>query len=298
MRQLAKVVVIGVVLGLLAYVSITQRDHQAAAATLTIPNTFSSGGVIYASQMNQNFNAIRDVVNALDDANVTNGSITGSLKLVNLSVTLAKMAADSVDSSKILDGTIATGDLADSSVNSAKIADGTILNNDIATGVINEDKLNIASAPTTGRLLYWNGTALDYFTLVKDCSSIITVYTTIPNFGFSRTYYASFAIPDTALDTNEANIRGWVYPKALSIGSMFVKIDDGATLTNSSTFTIKIRQSSDTTATCTIAGGAGQCSVNPTLVQNAAGTYITLRIDAGAQTGAKGLSVGVCMTPY
>lgn len=91
------------------------------AATLTIPYTFSSGGVIYASQMNSNFTAIRDVVNAIDDANITNASITGSTKLVNASVTLGKMASDSVDSSKIVNGSIALADMGSASVGSSQL---------------------------------------------------------------------------------------------------------------------------------------------------------------------------------
>jgi hypothetical protein len=60
-------------------------------------------------------------------------TIPGSA-LTNGSVTLGKLAADSVDSSKIVDGTIATADLANASVTNAKLATDTARANLLTNG--------------------------------------------------------------------------------------------------------------------------------------------------------------------
>jgi hypothetical protein len=76
----------------------TPHSHS---ATLSIPNTFVGGQTIFASQMNANFTAIRDVVNNLDDANYANDSMTASSKIIDGTIDLAAMGTDSVDASKI-----------------------------------------------------------------------------------------------------------------------------------------------------------------------------------------------------
>lgn len=53
----------------------------------------------------------------------------------------ADLAADSVTSAKIADGTIVTNDLSDSAVTSAKIADATITANDLASSAVTPAKL-------------------------------------------------------------------------------------------------------------------------------------------------------------
>jgi hypothetical protein len=68
-------------------------------------------------------------------------TIAGGGTVPDGSVTLAKLAANSVDSSKIVDGTIDTADLKDSSVTSAKILDGTIATADLANASVTNAKL-------------------------------------------------------------------------------------------------------------------------------------------------------------
>jgi hypothetical protein len=63
--------------------------------------------------------------------NSTLGTDITSSEIVDGTIVLADLAADSVNSSKIVDGTIVLADLAGNSVNSAKIVDGSVANADL-----------------------------------------------------------------------------------------------------------------------------------------------------------------------
>ena len=78
------------------------------------------------------------------DATLSNA---GVLTISNVAVTLAKLAADAVNSAKIIDGTITLADMAGDSVDTAKIVDATITNADVsATAAIIYSKLNLANS--------------------------------------------------------------------------------------------------------------------------------------------------------
>lgn len=109
-------------LALLVLVLLTWGITLIYPDTLSIPNTFVSGTTISSSQMNANFSAISSVVNGtLNDVNLKNAGITGSTKLIDGTVTLAKMAGDSVNAAKIVDGSVGTVELADNAVTGPKI---------------------------------------------------------------------------------------------------------------------------------------------------------------------------------
>jgi hypothetical protein len=102
--------------------------------TLTIPyKNKQEGDVIYASQWSANFQAIEDVVNDLDDDNFRALGMDASTKLANLSVTLGKMALDSVDTTKIVDETIESDDILDGGIATADLADDAITGPKIGT---------------------------------------------------------------------------------------------------------------------------------------------------------------------
>lgn len=75
---------------------------------------------------------------------LTGGPITtsGTLSIAAGGVTLAKMAPNSVDSSKIVDGSVSLADMNSNSVDSSKIVDGSIGSSDIADGAIVLAKIN------------------------------------------------------------------------------------------------------------------------------------------------------------
>ena len=77
--------------------------------------------------------------------------LDGTIQTVDLSdgcVTLAKLAPNSVDSSKIVDGSIALADLAPNSVDSSKIVDGSIATIDLANLSVTQGKLALLSVGT------------------------------------------------------------------------------------------------------------------------------------------------------
>jgi hypothetical protein len=63
---------------------------------ITIPNSFTSGAIAEASEMNANFNAVQAYVDGISDGtNIDSSAITN-----------AKLAANAVTASKIADGTV------------------------------------------------------------------------------------------------------------------------------------------------------------------------------------------------
>jgi hypothetical protein len=88
--------------------------------------------------------------------------------LADGAVTLAKIAASVIDSTKIKDGAVGLSDLATNSVNSAKIINGSIVAADLADNSVNSAKIVNASivaadlnqmGAASGQFLRWNGSA-------------------------------------------------------------------------------------------------------------------------------------------
>ncbi|MFZ2593149.1 MAG: hypothetical protein WAX38_00045, partial [Minisyncoccia bacterium] len=91
-----------------------------------------------------NGSGIATAVALSGDATVTNA---GVLTIGNTAVTLAKLAADSVNSAKIVDGSVALADLAPDAVDTTKILDATITNADVsATAAIAYTKLALGNS--------------------------------------------------------------------------------------------------------------------------------------------------------
>jgi hypothetical protein len=111
--------------------------NTSGTITVTIPggpSGLSNGTILIGNASN-----IPTEQSITGDASLSNA---GVLTIANSAVTLAKLAADAVNSAKIIDGSIALADLADNSVDSAKIVDATITNADIsATAAIIYSKL-------------------------------------------------------------------------------------------------------------------------------------------------------------
>lgn len=75
----------------------------------------------------------------------------GTDNILDSAVTLAKMAANSVNSSKIVDGSIATVDLADLSVTTAKLANTSVTTAKLADKSVTAPKIGYGSSlPSTG----------------------------------------------------------------------------------------------------------------------------------------------------
>ncbi len=83
------------------------------------------------------------------DRTITLPNVTGTVVTTGdtATVTATMMAADSVDSSELVDGSIDTSHIANSAVTSAKIADGTIVTADLSTAAV--ATANIADGAVT-----------------------------------------------------------------------------------------------------------------------------------------------------
>jgi len=164
-RQIRFALLTGFIGGLLAILAVTMIPPSTVTApathadTLSIPNEFFPQTVISSADFNANFTAIEDIVNGtLNDSNLKNDGITGSTKLIDSTVSLAKMAPNSV--------------------NSIKILNQSILSEDILDNTIREQKLLIATASSPsvdGYSLVWDEAAdmLD-FAVRPNCSNVYT----------------------------------------------------------------------------------------------------------------------------
>lgn len=125
-------------------------DTTTAGGDITAVNTNAGSGLTGG--------AITGPVTLQIETDNTGIEINGSnqLQLKDLGVTTAKLAANSVTSAKIFDGTIATADLADTSVTNQKI--NTVSPTKIVAGPAEYLTYQpAASACTNGQTLKWNG---------------------------------------------------------------------------------------------------------------------------------------------
>ena len=111
------------------------QDTTGSAATLTTPRAIAVAGDVTGTANFDGSAGISITTTLATDAIVT-------ANITNANVTLAKMAANSVDSDQYVDGSIDTAHIADSQITSAKIADGTIATGDIADDAVTGDKLS------------------------------------------------------------------------------------------------------------------------------------------------------------
>jgi microcystin-dependent protein len=97
-------------------------------ATLSITKQWANGEVLLEADLDYIKSDIETFLNTtkINDDNIQAGGITGSTKLVDLSVTVGKLATDSVSTAKILDSNVTTAKIADLNVTYAKIAAAAI----------------------------------------------------------------------------------------------------------------------------------------------------------------------------
>lgn len=118
-------------------------------STIDISRSYLDGEILFALDLDNIVDGIETFLNVtkLTDDNILNGSITGSLKLVNASVTNSKLATDSVDSSNIIDSAITTSKINDSAVTTDKINNAAVTNAKLSDDSI--DSNNIINSSVT-----------------------------------------------------------------------------------------------------------------------------------------------------
>ncbi len=103
--------------------------------TFTIPFSFSNGGIIQASQHNDNWEEAKDYFDALSSgANFVTGAITSD-NIGTGAVTTAKIQDDAVTQDKLADGAVGTAQILNDAVTAAKIATGAVGTTEIAASV-------------------------------------------------------------------------------------------------------------------------------------------------------------------
>jgi microcystin-dependent protein len=160
-------------------------------ATLSITKQWANGEVLLEADLDYIKSDIETFLNTtkINDDNIQAGGITGSTKLVDLSVTVGKLATDSVSTAKILDSNVTTAKIADLNVTLAKLAAAAI-----------------ASLRPVGEVTAYGGTSAPSGWLLCDGSAI------------SRTTYSSlftaisttYGVGDGSTTFNIPDIRGRV----------------------------------------------------------------------------------------
>lgn len=115
-------------------VALTLLLASSAHATVTIPYTFSSGSGISASEMNQNFTALKTAVDALVSGVSGVSSVSGSYPIAISGSAGTPVVGLNFDTNQfVIDGSNQLA-LKPSGVDTSAILDGTITNADIAVG--------------------------------------------------------------------------------------------------------------------------------------------------------------------
>lgn len=138
----------GVEWGKLSAANLVGKDLTAADASITVVN--GVGATLIDSNVK------------VTDLGITTAKLAASAvttdKITDANVTEAKLAADAVTSTKIVDGTIATADLGNNSVTTDKIIDSNVTEVKLASGAVTTLKL-ANDAVTTAKIA--NGTIIN-----------------------------------------------------------------------------------------------------------------------------------------
>lgn len=122
-------------------------------ATLDTTRSYNDGEVLVESDLDAFLDDIETFLNVtkINDDNIQNNGITGSTKLLNQSVTEAKLAANAVTTLKVADGAVTAAKLGTDAVTTVKIQDDAVTEAKIADSAVSTDRL-AASAVTTAKI--------------------------------------------------------------------------------------------------------------------------------------------------
>jgi len=89
-------------------------------AQVTLPNTITAGETATAADVQENFEALRDGVNDIDDTQIGTGVI-GTAHLADEAVTASKLADGAVGTTQLATGAVATANIDNATITSEKI---------------------------------------------------------------------------------------------------------------------------------------------------------------------------------
>jgi hypothetical protein len=123
--------------------------------TLNVTKTYEDGTILFQSDLDNIVDDITSFLNTtkIDNSNIQDGGIDGSLKLTTASVVESKIASAAVTTTKIADSNVTTAKIADSNVTTAKIADANVTTVKIADSNVTTAKI-ADSGITTAKLAF------------------------------------------------------------------------------------------------------------------------------------------------
>lgn len=112
--------------------------------------TYEDGTILFQSDLDNIVDDITSFLNTtkIDNSNIQDGGIDGSLKLTTASVVESKLASAAVTTSKIADLNVTTAKIADNAITDAKIQSGGLLAASIASNAVTTAKILDANVTT------------------------------------------------------------------------------------------------------------------------------------------------------
>lgn len=242
--------------------------------TINITKTYEDGTILFQSDLDNIVDDITSFLNTtkIDNSNIQDGGIDGSLKLTTASVvesklasaavTTSKIADDAVTTAKILAANVTTAKIADSNVTTAKIADSNVTTAKIADSNVTTAKLaNGAVTPVKITQNYSISSATSFSTTSGSYVAVTNASTSITTVG-SKLIEIKL-IPDSS-------------------GAGFYSTGSG--------FLYRIKRDSTVIAEVVIVSGSSTSPLNVIDVNPAAGTY-TYSLEVSADVFGGTISV-------
>ena len=119
-------------------------------SSLSIPREYLDGNVLTQAELDDALDSVETFVNVtkINDDNIQNSGITASDKLLNASISEAKLGVNSVSTAKIQDSAVTTVKILDSAVTNAKIATDAVHAAQIQTDAVVTAKILDANVTT------------------------------------------------------------------------------------------------------------------------------------------------------
>ena len=271
----------GVEWGKLSAANLVGKDLTAADASITVVN--GVGATLIDSNVK------------VTDLGITAAKLAASAvttdKITDANVTEAKLAADAVTSTKIVDGTIATADLGNNSISTDKIIDANVTEVKLASGAVTTLKL-ANDAVTTAKIA--NGTIINddiadaTITTAKISGTIAIAQggtgATTATGALTNLGAEAVANKATAIDMGGANANNVKYPTQLAVKTFLENsLNSGVGTATQTALNLKEDIANKSTA---VDLGAGSSSNTAYPSQLAVKTYVDAQIIANATADA------------